>query len=80
MPPPMWVKTDLQKYGPLLDKVRYLRKNGWVIFMEGETGMFRVGTKLLNADGLVDIWKRERARDESLTHVAPKQRRATKVG
>lgn len=47
-------------YGELLPMVHFIRLRDWVVFREGN--LFRVGTKLLDAEGLGDLYRRERAR------------------
>lgn len=67
---PRWVKTDMQKYQNLLEKVRYLRTKGWVTFMK-DNGRFVVGTKETDEDGLIAIWSREKAREPEHKALGP---------
>lgn len=49
-------------YGEMLPMVSFIRARGWVVFREG--GMYRVGTKLLTAEGVADVYRREKERHE----------------
>ena len=48
----------------LMDKVRYLRTKGWVIYFMETEGVFMVGTHRMAEPELVRLWSREKARDE----------------
>lgn len=48
-------------YGRLTEIVRYLRKKEWVIYKEGLN--YRVGHKLVDEQGMRDIYEREKRRD-----------------
>lgn len=54
--------TMQQIYGPLLPMVQFLQKKGWAVFMEGNE--YRVGTKLGPAQIIIDIYEREKRREE----------------
>ena len=50
--------NEKQLYGALLAEVVFLRRRGFGVHREGE--LFRVGNRLLDADGLLAIAARER--------------------
>jgi len=48
-------------YGEMLPMITFIRSRGWVSFREGQ--MYRIGTKLLTAEGVADVYRRERERE-----------------
>lgn len=48
-------------YGDLLPYVIYLRRKGWVVFKEGLN--YRIGTKLRDHWGLMDVYFRTKERE-----------------
>lgn len=55
------VANERTIYGSLLSKVEFIRRRGWVVFKEGNE--YRVGTKLLNEQGVIDVYNREAERE-----------------
>ena len=60
---------DSTLYGELAPAITYLRRHGWVVFREGLN--WRVGTKLRDDLGLIQMYYRVRLRQEPNANVAP---------
>lgn len=54
--------TEGDIYGEHLSKVYFIRQRGWAVFKEGHE--FRVGTKLGPMQVILDVYKREKQREE----------------